>query len=556
MRSTGILGSGLVWVASLDSGYAARGGNAQLETTLPMDAATFARLARSQEFYRSTRAAGELSKQEVVHLGEWVPWEFQSEDEESPSDSENSSEVVPNPPPPCKAAGAALSGMKGGGLSGVQGMPGAPISGEEEQRKNSGAVGPNGQGPQQMLRRMRHMYTSVVSPALPLPQWVAGAGAGGGGNGGGDQSARIFATQAFFSNVARRTGPFLRPREFRRLQGVAQGQEAQQMYRKVRLRYAVSSPMGSSHSDGAQGHTLREGEDEVIYTETDCISGLPMFRGDLVVKTTYRVTRDEDDPNNSVRVKVTVVVRDVKLARAVGWLSKGIKMVIRDSGKKQAANTLEDMVKAKATPGLRKAKAVLQILGGHRKRRLVEGSHVFANFTDDASVKSSHLRRLLSDALSLESLDANEEFAACLAEKDCAECLEIDTPTHCVTRDVEAINSETCGDVKNVICCVFENDQRCMTNAYFTAGIESLEKTCAMDLPCLGGNSFEDGLEAMGTSGDNVEGDAAAINALDEAEQDAGAESSGAAQVGSSSSVGLRVLVALSALLLVTGRAI
>eukprot|EP00752_Nemacystus_decipiens_P002166 g2063.t1 len=483
MRSTGILGSGLVWVASLDSGYAARGGNAQLETTLPMDAATFARLARSQEFYRSTRAAGELSKQEVVHLGEWVPWEFQSEDEESPSDSENSSEVVPNPPPPCKAAGAALSGMKGGGLSGVQGMPGAPISGEEEQRKNSGAVGPNGQG-------------------------------------------------------------------------VAQGQEAQQMYRKVRLRYAVSSPMGSSHSDGAQGHTLREGEDEVIYTETDCISGLPMFRGDLVVKTTYRVTRDEDDPNNSVRVKVTVVVRDVKLARAVGWLSKGIKMVIRDSGKKQAANTLEDMVKAKATPGLRKAKAVLQILGGHRKRRLVEGSHVFANFTDDASVKSSHLRRLLSDALSLESLDANEEFAACLAEKDCAECLEIDTPTHCVTRDVEAINSETCGDVKNVICCVFENDQRCMTNAYFTAGIESLEKTCAMDLPCLGGNSFEDGLEAMGTSGDNVEGDAAAINALDEAEQDAGAESSGAAQVGSSSSVGLRVLVALSALLLVTGRAI
>lgn len=50
---------------------------------------------------------------------------------------------------------------------------------------------------------------------------------------------------------------------------------------------------------------LREGEDEVIYTETDCISGLPMFRGDLAVKTTYRVTRDENDPDNSVRVKVT-----------------------------------------------------------------------------------------------------------------------------------------------------------------------------------------------------------------------------------------------------------
>lgn len=47
-----------------------------------------------------------------------------------------------------------------------------------------------------------------------------------------------------------------------------------------------------------------------------------------------------------------MVVRDVKLARAVGWLSKAIKMVIRDSGKKQAANTLQDMVKAKSTPGL------------------------------------------------------------------------------------------------------------------------------------------------------------------------------------------------------------
>lgn len=50
--------------------------------------------------------------------------------------------------------------------------------------------------------------------------------------------------------------------------------------------------------------------------------------------------------------KVTVVVRDVKLARAIGWLSKGVKMVIRDSGKKQAATTLQGMVKAKSTPGL------------------------------------------------------------------------------------------------------------------------------------------------------------------------------------------------------------
>ncbi|CAM9814780.1 unnamed protein product, partial [Hapterophycus canaliculatus] len=97
---------------------------------------------------------------------------------------------------------------------------------------------------------------------------------------------------------------------------------------------------------------LRESDNEVTYTETDCISGLPMFKGDLVVKTTYRVTRSEEDPDNSVRVKVSVVVRDLKLARAVGWLSKRMQRGIRESGKKQAEKTLQQMVEAKATPGL------------------------------------------------------------------------------------------------------------------------------------------------------------------------------------------------------------
>eukprot|EP00903_Cladosiphon_okamuranus_P011007 g10396.t1 len=277
MRPRGFFASSLLWVASLGSASAGSAGNAQLETTLPMDAATFARLARSAEFYTKTRAAGDLSKQEVVELGDWVTWEFQSEDHEAPSDSENSDEVVPNPPP--FKAGAALSCMTGGGIGGVKGMSAAAVTGKKEQRRESGAVEQSGQGMAEV--------------------------------------------------------------------------QAQQMYRKVRLRYAVSSPMGSSHSDGAQGHTLREGEDEVIYTETDCISGLPMFKGDLVVKTTYRVTRDESDPDNSVRVKVTVVVRDVKLPRAVGWLNKGIKRVIKDSGKKQAVSTLQQMVNAKSTPGLR-----------------------------------------------------------------------------------------------------------------------------------------------------------------------------------------------------------
>eukprot|EP00752_Nemacystus_decipiens_P011462 g10178.t1 len=341
MRSRGILAASLaVWVAPLDSGSAAKGGNAQLETTLPMDAATFARLALSQEFYRSNRATGDFAKQEVVDLGEWVPWESQSADQGSPSNPDNGNEAVPKPNP--SNAGAVLSCMKGGGVHGalVHGMPGAAIPGEEQRADIGDGVEPNRQassivfldaakasrpGPQQMLHWMRHVHAPVASSLRPLP-----ASAGGGN--GSDQIARIVAAQAFFSNVARRTGPFLHLLKFRYPQGVAQGQEASQMYRKVRLR-------------------LCEGENEVIYTETDCISGLPMFRGDLVVKTTYRVTRDEDDPNNSVRVKVTVAVGDVKLARAVGWLSRRVKMVIRDTGEKQAAKILQSMVEAKTTHG-------------------------------------------------------------------------------------------------------------------------------------------------------------------------------------------------------------
>ncbi|CAN0438644.1 unnamed protein product [Ectocarpus sp. 12 AP-2014] len=123
------------------------------------------------------------------------------------------------------------------------------------------------------------------------------------------------------------------------------GEEPRQMYRKIRLRTSVSSPFGASHSDALQGHTLSESEDEVTYTETDCTSRLPNFRGNLVVKTTFRVTRSEDDPQNSIRVKVTVVVRDVKLIRGMGWLmSKAVQKSVRDAGKKQAANTLNAMV--------------------------------------------------------------------------------------------------------------------------------------------------------------------------------------------------------------------
>ncbi|CBJ28476.1 hypothetical protein Esi_0107_0003 [Ectocarpus siliculosus] len=309
-----------------------RAENVQLDTTLPISAEMFARLARSQEFYRSTRAETKLSKQQVMELGDWVVWEFQNEDEEAPRSSRNSEEVVPYPPldrirPVCL-------GLEGGGL---QGRPGSHPSATTGQGAQQTAVVADTK--MQMVRNLRRIYAAASSPTHSPPQ----------PDGAGAQTAVSVAHNMFSNVVARRPGPFLRPHRHQQQQQQQQRQsEPQQMYRKVRLKYAVSSPIGSSQNEGAQGHTLREGEDEVTYTETDCISGLPMFRGNLVVKTTFRVTRSEHDPENSVRVKVCVVVGDVKLSRAIAWLSKGVKYAIRDSGTKQAAKTLQDMVEAKS----------------------------------------------------------------------------------------------------------------------------------------------------------------------------------------------------------------
>lgn len=46
-----------------------------------------------------------------------------------------------------------------------------------------------------------------------------------------------------------------------------------------------------------------------------------------------------------------MVVRDVKMARAMGFLSKMVQKSIKDSGKKQAEKTLDQMVASKSTPG-------------------------------------------------------------------------------------------------------------------------------------------------------------------------------------------------------------
>lgn len=57
-------------------------------------------------------------------------------------------------------------------------------------------------------------------------------------------------------------------------------------------------------------------------------------------------------PLDLVSPQVAVMVRDVKLARAMGWVSKLVRKSIRDSAKNQAEQTLKKMVEAKTTLGV------------------------------------------------------------------------------------------------------------------------------------------------------------------------------------------------------------
>lgn len=50
--------------------------------------------------------------------------------------------------------------------------------------------------------------------------------------------------------------------------------------------------------------------------------------------------------------KVTASVRDVKLPRGMGWLSKLVRKSVKDSMKNQVEKNLKSMVAAKTTMGL------------------------------------------------------------------------------------------------------------------------------------------------------------------------------------------------------------
>ncbi|CAN0294612.1 unnamed protein product, partial [Ectocarpus sp. 12 AP-2014] len=78
-------------------------GTIGLDTTLPMDAATFWRFAHSKDFYRSTRQQSAGVRQQVVDLTSW-----EQTDGIDAASTESRSESAPVPPP-LEAAAAPAS---------------------------------------------------------------------------------------------------------------------------------------------------------------------------------------------------------------------------------------------------------------------------------------------------------------------------------------------------------------------------------------------------------------------------------------------------------------
>lgn len=74
---------------------------------------------------------------QVVELGDWVPWEFQHENDEAPLPFDDSDEVVPSPPAGMTSRAASLSHVKGGGLAGELGGEKAPEAAGGDQKVRS-----------------------------------------------------------------------------------------------------------------------------------------------------------------------------------------------------------------------------------------------------------------------------------------------------------------------------------------------------------------------------------------------------------------------------------
>lgn len=121
----------------------------------------------------------------------------------------------------------------------------------------------------------------------------------------------------------------------------------QRLHRVASLVNSVTCPLGVIETQVQQDQTLTVSKDGVMtYMTVDSIKGVPLTKGDMVVKTTVDVESKADNPD-SVRVRVKVNVAEIQLPTMLRWLKGRMASSISADGLKQANKWLGQMVEAK-----------------------------------------------------------------------------------------------------------------------------------------------------------------------------------------------------------------
>lgn len=115
------------------------------------------------------------------------------------------------------------------------------------------------------------------------------------------------------------------------------------LQRAAHLINSIVCPLGSADTHVSQDQTLALRDGTMTYMSVDCIKGVPIVRGEFVVRTIVQVTSKEGNPE-AVRVRVAVNIGEIKLPTMFRWLQGRVKHSIRSDVVKQADKWLKLMV--------------------------------------------------------------------------------------------------------------------------------------------------------------------------------------------------------------------
>lgn len=122
--------------------------------------------------------------------------------------------------------------------------------------------------------------------------------------------------------------------------------QRQLLQRTASLVNAVTCPLGVIETQVTQDQTLAAEGGVMTYVTVDSIKGVPLTKGDMVVKTTVNVESKADNPD-CVRVRIKVNVAEIQLPTMLKWLKGRMSSSVQNDGIKQANKWLDQMVEAK-----------------------------------------------------------------------------------------------------------------------------------------------------------------------------------------------------------------